>query len=94
MKSIVLLLLLIGVILITLGITKTNTKKCPIDIQRRTVDDTYLNKILSSSENYKQIFNYSNIGIPDNLSKFGNSNNESNLDQDDDNNSDNIHNMI
>ena len=65
MKSIALLLLLIGIILIVLGVSKTNKRKCPTDIEYRTVSNNYLEDVLSSQDNYKSIFNNINIGIPD-----------------------------
>ena len=46
MKSIALLLLLIGIILIVLGISKTNKRKCPTDIEYRTVSNNYLEETL------------------------------------------------
>ena len=64
--TIALLLLLIGVILIVLGISKTNKGKCPTDIEYRTVSNNYLEDVLSSQDNYESIFNNKNIGIPDN----------------------------
>ena len=84
MKSIALLLLLIGVILIVLGISKTNKRKCPTDIEYRTVSNNYLEDVLSSQDNYESIFNNKNIGIPDN-----------NMDKESNNGGiQNIHNMI
>ena len=55
MKSIALLLLLIGVILITLGISKTTDKACPTQIETRTVSTNYLNNVLESPDNFKSI---------------------------------------
>lgn len=85
MKSIALLLLLIGIILIVLGVSKTNKRKCPTDIEYRTVSNNYLDDVLSSKDNYKGLFNYRNIGIPDNT--MGK---ESDIEDD----SSNIHNII
>lgn len=87
MKSIALLLLLIGIILIVLGISKTNKGKCPTDIEYRTVSNNYLEDVLSSQDNYKSIFNNRNIGIPD--ISMGDEDNA-----DSDNEQQNIHNII
>lgn len=87
MKSIALLLLLVGIILIVLGISKTNKGKCPTDIEYRTVSNNYLEDVLSSQDNYKSIFNDRNIGIPDNTMDK-----ENDADSDDD--EQNIHNII
>ena len=90
MKSIVLLLLLIGIILVTLGVSKGQQKKCPIEVQTKAVSDSYLNQILSSADNYKDIFSYGNIGIPNKNLSTEKSNEQSNGDDD----NDNIHNLI
>ena len=87
MKSIALLLLLIGIILIVLGISKTNKEKCPTNIEYRTVSNNYLEDVLSSQDNYNSIFNDRNIGIPDNTMT-----NDYSTDSDDD--EQNIHNII
>lgn len=87
MKSIALLLLLIGVILITLGISKTNTDKCPTKIETRMVSGNYLNDVLESPDNYKSIFEDRVIGIPDKENSYRS-------DDTDNNSHSNIHNMF
>ena len=83
MKSIALLLLLIGVILITLGISRTTTKACPTQIETRTVSTNYLDNILESPDNFKSIFEDRVIGVPDNSDGYSfsykDNNNYSNL---------------
>jgi cell division protein FtsN len=87
MKSIALLLLLIGVILITLGISKNNTDACPTKIETRTVSGNYLSNVLESPDNYKSIFEDRVIGIPDSLNTYKVTDNEYD-------NQSNIHNMF
>lgn len=87
MKSIALLLLLIGIILIVLGISKTNNTKCPTDIEYRTVSNNYLEDVLSSRDNYKDIFDYTNLGVPNNVLDKGH-------DTRNDDTEENIHNML
>lgn len=78
MKSIALLLLLIGVVLITLGISKTNTKACQTKIETRTVSTNNLDNILESPDNFKSIFEDRVIGVPDNSDGYSFSYNDNN----------------
>ena len=87
MKSIALLLLLIGVILITLGISKTTNKACPTQIETRTVSTNYLNNVLESPDNFKSIFEDRVIGIPD-------SSDGSSFSYNDNNDYSNLHNIF
>ena len=83
MKSIALLLLLIGVILITLGISRTTTQACPTQIETRSVSTNYLDNLLESPDNFKSIFEDRVIGVPDNSDGYSfsykDNNNYSNL---------------
>lgn len=94
MKSIALLLLLIGIILITIGISKTNTETCPTKIETRTVSTNYLNEILSGPDNYKNIFEFRNIGIHDSDANYKDSNTNFSDNLNTPNNDLNIHNVI
>jgi len=88
MKSLALLLLLIGIILITIGISKTNTEGCPTKIETRKISSRYLDNVLEGPDNYKNIFEDKNIGIPDS----NKSDNQNDLDYDSSNS--NIHNIF
>ena len=86
MRSIALLLLLLGIILITLGISKNSTSACPQNTETRTVSNTYMNDILSTDNNYKHIFTDTNLGIPDSELGF--------VDNNDDESNTSLHNFL